>query len=84
MSLLAAVGKLVILHVNALDPRPERQDPILRIAVLHHVADIEMRLQPRAVELVDERAHFERAEQELVPDVFRREAAPWLLCGMRD
>lgn len=46
-----------------MDPRPW-------IAELHHVAHFEMGLQPRAVELVDESAHFERAEQEPFPDVF--------------
>ena len=46
---------------------PERANPVLRIAVEHDVADVEPCFDPRAVELVDVRNHFERAQQELVP-----------------
>src|SRR5438309_651418 len=70
MALLGAIRKLVILDVNALDAGAESEDPVLRIAVLHDVADIEMGLQPGTVKLVDEGAHFKRAKQEFVPDIF--------------
>src|SRR4029077_14212848 len=52
------------------DVLAERSNPILWIAVEHHVADDEPCLDPRTFELTDIADHFKRAEEELVPDVF--------------
>ena len=41
-----ARGEFIVLHLNALNAGPERENPIFRIAELHQVADIEMGLQP--------------------------------------
>src|SRR5262245_7132463 len=59
--------------MNALDAWAERQDPILRIAVLHDVADAEMGLQRGGLVLVDDLAQLELVEQKFVPDIFRIE-----------
>src|SRR5258708_37594051 len=67
----AAAAQLEILEVDAFDALAEGENPILRISVLHAVAGIEIGSHPFAVELVDEGAHFKRAQNELVPDVLR-------------
>ena len=45
-------------------------NPVLRVAIEHDVADIEPGTDPRAFEFGNVRGHFERAEQEFVPDLF--------------
>src|SRR6266567_600661 len=57
-----------IFEVDLHDPLAKRSNPVLRVAVEQHVADVEPRFDPRAVELVDVAGHFERAQEELVPD----------------
>ena len=65
--------ELEVLQVHFDDARAERADPVLRIAVEDDVADVEIGLQPRGVELVDVARELERAEEELVPDLFDRD-----------
>src|SRR5262245_37223510 len=59
--------ELKVLQVHFDDARAERADPVLRIAVEDNVADVEVRLQPRRIELVDVPGEFDRAQEELVP-----------------
>ena len=65
--------------MNLGDPRPEFPDPLLGIAVFHDVADVEIRLDPRALEAVDVVGEFDRAEEELVPNFLDREDDAFLL-----
>ena len=58
-----------VLEVHLGDAGPERADPVLRVAVEHDVADVEVRLQPWRVELVDVAGELQRAQEELVPDL---------------
>src|SRR5258708_37119912 len=45
--------ELEVLDVELHDALAERANPVLRVAGNHHVADIEVRADPRALELVD-------------------------------
>jgi hypothetical protein len=47
----------------------ERANPVLRKAVEHDVADVEIGFEPRRVELVDVAGELDWAQQELVPDL---------------
>src|SRR6266513_3068112 len=62
--------ELEVLDVELDDALAQRANPVLRISGDHHVADIEIGADPRALEIVDIPGHFERAEQKLVPDLF--------------
>ena len=64
---------LVFLDVHLEDPLAQLADPFLGIAELDDVADVEVSADPRALELVDVAGKLERAEQELVPDLFDRD-----------
>jgi len=55
--------------VHPVDALAERPDPVLGPAVLDDVADVEVGLQPRALELVDVARELQRAEEEVVPDL---------------
>src|SRR6266446_2371035 len=61
---------LEVFEVNVGDALAERSNPILRIAVKDHVADVEPSLDPRAFEIADVLEHFEGTKQELVPHFF--------------
>ena len=63
---------------------PKRPYPLLRIAVCHHVGGVQIGADPVAADLVDELAHFARAEQKLVPDVFNADGALPLLRDGRE
>src|SRR5262245_32671927 len=54
--------ELEVLEVDLRDARAKRADPVLRVAVEDDVADVEVGLQPRRVELVDVARELERAE----------------------
>src|SRR5229473_6272615 len=58
---------LEVFEMNVGDVLSERANPILRIAVKDHVADVEPSLDPRATELADVLEHFEGTQQEPVP-----------------
>src|ERR1017187_8464133 len=51
------IGPVLDVHLN--DPLTERANPVLRIGVAHDVADIEVRANPRAFELVHVAGEFE-------------------------
>src|SRR5262249_23078080 len=57
------------LDVQFLDSLSENSHPLLGPAVIDDVADIEMPANSRAVELIDIPRGFERAEQELIPNI---------------
>ena len=57
-----------------MDAVAEDADPLLRPAVGDDVADVEVPADPLAVELVGVAGGFERAEQEVVPDVLHEQA----------
>src|SRR3989442_1128907 len=59
---------LEVLEVDFVNPAAERTNPVLRVAVEDHVADVEPGFDPRALELVYISGHFERAQQESVPN----------------
>ena len=61
------------------DSLAQLADPFLGIAELDDVADVEVSADPRALELVDVAGKLERAEQELVPDLFDRDLDAVLL-----
>src|SRR2546429_10006179 len=61
---------LEILEVDFDDAFAQRANPILGIPVEHDITDIKPGLHPGAVKLVDVLDHFERAQQEFVPDFF--------------
>src|SRR5581483_7141669 len=55
------------------DALAERANPLLREAVHHHVADIEVSPDPGTLEFIHISDELRRAEQELVPDLFDRD-----------
>jgi len=60
------VGPLValtleVLEVDADDPLAERANPVLRVPEQDDVADIEVRLEPGTLELIDVAGEFQRA-----------------------
>src|SRR5882724_9941401 len=59
-----------VLEVNALNALAESQNPVLGISIRHAVAGIELGSHPWAGKLIDEGAHFEWAQEELVRNVF--------------
>ena len=62
---------LEVLEVNLLDALAEDANPLLRIAVQHHVAGIEVASDVRAADRIQHFAELERAKQQLVPDVLQ-------------
>ena len=58
-----------VLEVHLRDAGAERANPVLRVSIEDDVADVEVRLQPWGIELVDVAGEFERTQQELVPDL---------------
>jgi hypothetical protein len=56
--------------VDALNALAESQNPVLGISIRHAVASIELRSHPWAGKLIDEGAHFEWAQEELVRNIF--------------
>ena len=68
-----------ILEMDLLDARPQLADPVLWIAIGHHVSRVEVDPHPLAVDFIDEKPGFARAEQELVPDVFQANGRPHFL-----
>src|SRR4030095_305293 len=66
-------ARLEAFDVNFDEPVSYGPDPILRVAGRHDVADIEIRLDVRALELVDVAHEFERTEQEAIPHIFDRD-----------
>jgi len=69
--------------VDLADPVAQDLDPVLRPAPANHVADVEVGLDKRAVELVDVASHGERLDEERGPDVFD-EDVDLLLLGVRN
>src|SRR5690242_20647120 len=67
---VAVVAALEILEMDLDGALAESANPILRIAIEHHVADVEPGLNPRRVKFIDIGNHFERAEQKFIPDFF--------------
>ena len=65
--------ELEVLQVNLRDAGAERPDPVLREAVEHHVADVEVGLEPGRVELVDVAGELHGAQEEFVPDLLDRD-----------
>src|SRR4029453_14683578 len=63
---------LEVLEVQTDDAGAERANPVLRIAIQHHVADVEIRPQVLRLEIIDVADELERAEKELVPDLLDR------------
>src|SRR5262245_46051164 len=61
---------LEILEVEFDDPFAERANPLLREAVHHDVADVEIGPDPTALEFVHVFGGVVRGQQELVPDRF--------------
>src|ERR1700730_3467716 len=58
---------LEVFKVDLDDALAQGANPVLRIAVKQHVANIKPSLDPRALELADLVGHFERTPQNLVP-----------------
>src|ERR1017187_9451624 len=58
-----------LLDVELLDARPEDANPLLWPAIVDDVADVEVPADGGAFEFIDVTSGFERAEQEVVPDV---------------
>src|SRR5216683_2132915 len=50
--------------------RPQGANPVLRIAIKHHVPDVEPGLNPRALEFSNVLGHLHGAQQKFVPDFF--------------
>ena len=57
------------LDVEFLNALAEDANPLLRPPEINGVADIEMPAHGRAVEFIHKAGGFERAEQEMVPDI---------------
>ena len=69
----------VFLDVDLEDAFTQLANPIFGIAVLDDIADIKVRADPWAVEVVDVPGELKRAKEELVPDVFDRDLDAVLL-----
>src|SRR6266851_9355430 len=61
---------LEVLQVDLDNALPQRANPILRVAVKHHVPHVEPRLDPWALEFTDVLGHFQGTQQKLVPHFF--------------
>src|SRR6266481_2801268 len=61
---------LEVFQVHLDDALPQRASPVLRISVKHHIADVEPRLDPRTLKLLDVCSHLQRTQQKFVPDFF--------------
>src|SRR5262249_40951085 len=68
----------VFLDMKLLNALTQDAYPLLRPAIGDHVADIKMPTYRRAVKLIDVTSRFERAEQEVVPDVLDCDLYPEL------
>src|SRR6267378_8170804 len=68
--LVAIFLALEVFQVDFGNALPQRTNPVLRIAVEQHVANVEPRLNPRTLELADIRSHLQRTQQKLVPYFF--------------
>src|SRR5262249_46459065 len=66
--LVAAFLAFEILNMQFRDAFAERANPVLRVAVEDNVANIKPRLNYRTFEFVNVSRHFERAQEELVPN----------------
>src|SRR5262249_41640821 len=69
----------VFLDVNFEDPLAQLPDPLFGVAELDDVTDIEIRTDPGTIKFVDVPCELDRAEQELVPDLFDGNLDPVLL-----
>src|SRR5882762_4766041 len=58
---------LEVFQVDLDNALPQGANPVLRIAIQHHVPHVKPGLDPRALELADVVGHFERTQQESVP-----------------
>ena len=65
--------QLEILQVHLHDPLAKRPDPILRVSVKDHVADVEVGAHPWGFEFIDVARELERAEEKLVPHLLDRD-----------
>src|SRR5204863_462747 len=70
---VAVLRALEIFEVDLDDGFAQGANPVLGIAVQHDIADIEPGPDPRAVKFADVLGHFERTEQEPVPDFLDRD-----------
>src|ERR1700674_481346 len=61
---------LEVFQVNLDNALPQGANPILRIAIKHHVPDVEPGLNPRALEFSNVLGHLHGAQQKFVPDLF--------------
>src|SRR6266849_5933716 len=61
---------LEVFQVNLDYALPQGADPVLRIAIKHHVPDVEPGLNPRALEFSNVLGHLHGAQQKFVPDLF--------------
>src|SRR3989441_2196255 len=68
--LVSILLALEVLQVHFDDALPQRANPVLRIAVEHHIPDVEPRLDPWTLEFLDVRGHLQRTQQKLVPNLF--------------
>src|SRR6266851_5889087 len=68
--LVAILFALEVLQVDLDNALPQRANPILWVAVKHHVPHVEPRLDPRALEFTDVLGHFQWAQQKFVPHFF--------------
>src|SRR3989441_7385658 len=68
--LISILLALEVLQVDLDDALPQRANPVLRIAVKHHVSNVEPGLDPRTLEFSYVRGHLQGAQQKLVPDLF--------------
>src|SRR4051794_34968424 len=64
-----SILKREVLKMQLHDPLSQRMDPVVRVAVDRHVADVEVRADPRRLELVDVAREFDGALQEFIPDL---------------
>src|SRR5688572_15277750 len=68
--------ELEILKVDTMYTRAEREEPILRVSILHDVSCVEVDLHKWAFELIDKLAHVTGTYQKLAPNVLRRQRYP--------
>ena len=63
----------VVFHVNFCEETVERENPLLRWREPHVIPDVEVSLDPRALERFDEVAKDLRLNPQVVPDVLERD-----------
>ena len=62
-----------ILEMHPTNARTENGNPMLGITRRENIADIEIAADPFAAERIDKGPHFQRTEEEFVPDIFDRQ-----------